>query len=697
MSAGAAMLPSVVASLSRLFEPARVAIVGASDDLGKYSGRVVRYCLDAGMQQRLRLVNPKYTTLGGLPCHGSLAELDAPPDVVVAMLGPSRLPELIAQARGAAAMVVVGDLARRDAEDRRERSAALVALAHAQGLRLVGPNCVGVLSPAHGTALSISSALAAGPVGAGDIALVSQSGGMAGSVVDRARDAGFGFSRVISCGEEADLGVEDYVEYLIADARTKVITVYAESLRQPQRFLTLALRARDAGKPILLLAGGATEAGAAAALSHSGRLTGRHDVRAAVLARHGVVLVEDLDDLWLPAVLLARHRPAATGGVGACSMSGGFTAVMADRMASAGLPLASFTPETRARLIAEVEQPAPANPVDVAARPTPGQEVDDVGRALAIMEADPGVAAQFYAETQFLGAENIVPVLAHHARTTAKPFLVCWQAGRSVAGAIKLLAEAAVPLCDDLQQAVRSLGVVLRWRELQNLAGPVAGAAGARVHQAPAPGPVEGGIAAALLRGAGVSLVEERSVATPGETAATARTFGFPVVLKGVMPGCVHKTELGLVRLNLGDADQVRSAASEMQARLGAALTGFTLQPQLKGQELIVGVVRDAGFGPAVLLAWGGIYAEAMARRALLPCPISPAQAHAMIGQIDPRGVLSGYRTGQALAVEALAELLVAVSRLAAANPWLEELDLNPVIVSGKGCRAVDWVMVAGG
>ena len=689
------MIPSVVESLSRLFEPKRVAIVGASDDLGKYSGRVVRYCLDAGMAPRLRLVNPKYKTLGGLPCHASLGELDGPPDVVVAMLGPARLPELIEQSQGVAAMVVVGDLVRREGENRRGRIAAVVALAHANGVRVVGPNCIGVLSPAHGTALSISSALASGPVPPGEVALVSQSGGMAGSVVDRARDAGFGFSRVASCGEEADLAVEDYLEYLIADRRTKAITVYAESLRDPPRFLRLAEAARAAEKPVLLLAGGQSDAGAAAALSHSGRLTGRHDVREAVLARAGVVSVADLDDLWLPAVLLARHRPPASGGVGACSMSGGFTAVMADSMAAAGVPLASFTETTRRRLIDEVAQPKPANPVDVAARPTPGQEVDDVGRALAILEQDPGVAAQFYAETQFLGAENIVPVLAAHAGATAKPFLVCWQAGGSVETAVRLLADAAVPVCSDLQQAVRSLDVVFRWRTLQ--AGRRAGSvdAGASV-PAPAAGPVEGGAAGSLLRAAGVPLVDERAAATPAEAAALAGSLGFPVVLKGVIPGVLHKTEQGLVQLNLRDAEAVASSAEAMRGSVGAALAGFTLQPQLSGQELIVGVVRDAAFGPALLLAWGGIYAEAMARRALRPCPLTAEDAREMIAEIDPRGILSGYRTGKPLAVGALEALLVAVGRLAAANPWLEELDLNPVIVSAADCRAVDWVMVAG-
>lgn len=688
------MLPSVVASLSRLFEPGRIAIVGASDDLGKYSGRVVRYCLDAGMEGRLRLVNPKYATLGGLPCHASLADLDAPPDVVVAMLGPARLPELIEQSQGSAAMVVVGDLVRREGENRRGRSAAVVALAHANGLRLVGPNCVGVLSPAHGTALSISSALASGPIRSGEVALVSQSGGMAGSVIDRARDAGFGFSRVVSCGEEADLAVEDYVEYLIADAKTKAITVYAESLRDPQRFLRLAEDARKAEKPVLLLAGGATEAGAAAALSHSGRLTGRADVRAAVLARAGVVQVEDIDDLWLPAVLLARHRPQAAGGVGACSMSGGFTAVMADRLAGAGLPLAAFSPATRARLIEEVAQPNPANPVDVCARPTPGQEVDDVGRALAIMDEDPNVAAQFYAETQFLGAENIVPVLSAHCRATDKPFLACWQAGQSVANAVRLLGEAGVPVCGDLQQAVRSLGVVFRWRDLQAKAGARFTEIATGV-AAPAAGPVDGAAAAELLRDAGVPLVEERAAATPAEAAAAAESLGFPVVLKGMIPGLLHKTEQGLVRLNLRDAVAVEAAAAEMRKAAGESLAGFTLQPQLAGQELIVGVVRDAAFGSALLLAWGGIYAEAMTRRALLPCPLSPADAQAMIADIDPRGILSGYRTGRKLAVDDLAALLVAVGRFAAANPWLEELDLNPVIVAERSCRAVDWVMVA--
>jgi acyl-CoA synthetase (NDP forming) len=639
------------------------------------------------------LVNPKYATLGGLPCAPSLAALEAPPDVVIVMLVAARLPELIEQAVGSAALVVVGDLVRREGEGRAERSAEIVALARARGIRLVGPQCVGILSPAHGTSLSISSALASGPVPAGRIALVSQSGGIAGSVVDRARDAGVGFSRVVSTGEEADLAVEDYLEYLVQDPATDAISIYIESLRDPPRFLRLAEAARSAGKPLLLLAGGVTEAGAAAALSHSGRLTGRHDVRAAVLARAGVVLVDDIDDLWLAAGLLARYRLPPSGGLGACSMSGGYTAVMADRLAGAGLPLAAFAAETRQRLVSEVAQPNPANPVDVCARPSPGQEVEDVARTLAILDRDDGVAAQLYAETLFLGAEKIVPVLAKHARTTSKPFLACWQAGQSVAPAVRGLAAAGVAVCSDLQQAVRTLAVLFRWRALQSERADARAVGPAQ--PAPATGPVAAQQAAELLRSAGVSLVGELFATTPGEAAEAARRLGFPVVLKGDLPGCLHKTELGLVRLGLGDAAAVEAAATAMRKAAGEALAGFTLQPQLAGRELIVGVVRDAAFGPALLLAWGGIYAEAMTRRALLPCPIDAAEARSMIEQIDPRGILRGYRTGDRMAVEGLAELLVAVSGLAAANPWLAELDLNPVIVTADGCCAVDWVMVA--
>jgi acyl-CoA synthetase (NDP forming) len=682
---------SLRAALTRLFNPATVAIIGASDDTSKYSGRIVEYCLRAGMAGRLRLVNPSRQSIRGLACFPSLSAVDDQVDVAIAMVAPARLPAVIEQCDGVAAAIVVGDLVARSDAAAKQTETAIKAQARSRGLRLVGPQCVGIVSPVSGTVLSISSALAEREAGTGRVALISQSGGLVASIIDRAGDAGCGFSRVISCGGEVDLTIEDYLEFLVDDDETGVISIYAEGIRDPGRFLTLADRAAATSKPVLMLMPGRSEAGAAAALSHSGRLSGRYDVREAILKSHGIQLVDDLDDLWLAATMLARHRCAPNGGVAAVSLSGGYTAVLGDRLTTGGVPMATLSAATRARLARDIQQPNAANPLDAGARPTPGQEAADVGAAIAAFEDEPDVAAILYAETMFLDMESVVPYLAASSAATRKPLLVCWQTGKSVERVMKMLAQHGVLGCTDLAQAVRALALFLASRDRR-----VRGTDGGHVAR-PRPDMVCGefthGAATELLAAFGVDYENETLASDAAGAAAAAERMGYPVVLKGVIPGCLHKTDQGLVKLGLATRSEVIAAAGEME-RLPERPAAFAVQRQISGLELIVGIIRDPDFGPALLLAWGGIFAEAMNRRVLSAPPPDVASARDMIAAIDPNGILNGYRTGRAYAVEKLAQLLVNVGRMAMACPWLDQLDLNPIILNAKECVAVDQVML---
>jgi acyl-CoA synthetase (NDP forming) len=679
---------------ARLFKPARVALVGVSADPGKYGGRLLRYCREAGMAGKLRLVNPRYREIDGIPCHPSLADLDGPADVVIALIAPERLAEAYRQAAGTGFFISVGDLAPKASPDIARRLDDFRAAIAAGGPRIVGPQTVGVLSPSNGIALSTSSALFGGPATAGGIGVISRSGGIVASLIDRARDGGSGFSHIVSTGELFDLSICDYLEFMIGDGATKAIAINAEDLGDYSRFLALAGRARETGKPILLLKPGRSPEAAAAILSHSGRIAGRREVEEAVLDRHGVTLVEDLDDLWLAGELICRHGAKVRGGVGGVTLSGGYAGVVGDALTAAGVPVARLSDATKQRLTETILQPHPANPVDAAARPVPGQEAEDVGRTLAILEDDPAVGATLFTETLFLGVESILAPLARFVGAARKPHLTCWQAGASIAGIAADLRRAGVLVATDLAQAARALKVFYRAAARMAAALPAASVPAPAAWLSAHPGgPLDEAAARRLLTEYGVAFVAEAAAADPKSAAETAAEIGFPVVLKGDLPGCLHKTEQALVEVGLADGAAVAAAARRMAGR-NPGLAGFRIQRLLSGMELIAGVASDADAGAVLLLGFGGIFAEAMERKAVEALPIDRATAERMVESLDPKGLLRGYRTGRRYDREVLLRLLVALSDLATANAGrIGEIDLNPVMVGEEIVAAVDVVI----
>jgi acyl-CoA synthetase (NDP forming) len=681
-----AMIGSPSTSLERLFNPRGVAFAGASENPAGYGGRIVRYFLDARYDGKIGFVNPKYGRVFGLPCHRTLDDVPGEIDVVVAMVGPARLPDLYASAarRGVGYLVVIGELAEGEEVAKAQQLDALREQLRAGGPRIVGPVCVGVVSPPARLCMSISSALPAGMPRAGGIGLVSQSGGIIGAVIDRSRLSGAGFSRIVSSGGEFDLGLCDYLEYMLDDAATRVMAVYGEGIDDYDRFLALADRARQAGKPIILLKAGRSEAGAKAALSHSGRIVGDQMLEEAVMRRHGVLLAEDIDDLHVTASLLARNRLGSRGGIGAASLSGGFSVVVGDALSRAGLPVAELAPETCDRLRAEAAQAMPTNPVDAGSRPTPGREALDIRAALEALDDDPGVGATLYAETTFLNPETVVDQLAGFASAARKPHLTCWQAGPAMADAVARLRARDVLVVESLAQALAALRA------------PTPGAAReSEWLRAEQSGPMANDAARRLLAAYRIPLVDERFVAVNGDPGEAARALGLPAVLKGVVPGTAHKTELGLVRVGLASVDEVNRAAREMQ-RAHQELTGFYIQPLLSGgMEMLVGVKSDPTIGAVVLLGFGGIFAEAMAPPIAEAAPFPRTVAEELIDKVDRKGILRGYRTGHRYVRSELAELLVAVSELAFCERGrIAEIDLNPVIVTTEKVAAVDWLVV---
>ncbi len=670
--------------LGRLLRPRGIAFVGASEDTARYGGRALRYALDAGFAGAIAAVNPKYPSLFGRPCHPTLDAVPEAIDVAVALVGPQRIPALMAECRvkGVGFLVVVGAVAEADA-------ARLRAEARDVGPRIVGPMSVGVVVPPARAAMAISSGLLDGPPRAGRVAVVSQSGGILGAVIDRARASRVGFSALVSSGQELDLGTVDYVAALLDDEATRVVAAYFEDLDDWPGFLDLARAARARGKTVLALVAGRTTAGEAAALSHSGRVAGNAQVVAAALARHGAVAIADIDDLHVTAGALAGNGVAPGTGLAVVSLSGGYAVVLGDLLSDAGVPLAGLGEATIERL--RGVNARPANPLDAAGRGEPGDEAENLRLALEAFDADPAVGAVLYGETAFLDPASAVPVLVGHARKSKKPLAVCWQSGPGIGAILGALNDGgvvAVDTPDRIARTLRALWDRAAWREV-----PPAETTTPAFDLAALPaGLVAEPTARRLVAAYGLNLVAQRDVPAGGDVGAAA--LGFPAVLKGIVPGVAHKTEHGLVRLGLGGADEVRAAAAAMAAA-NPALQGFVVQASATGLEFLLGVKNDARLGAAVVLGFGGVLAEAMDARAVALAPLDRAEVAAMIERVDRHRLLDGWRGSPPLAREALVRAMLALGRLAwEQRERLAELDLNPIVVTPTAALVVDIAVV---
>jgi len=682
--------------LTRLFNPRGVAFVGAVPDRDRYAGRTVEYCLGSGFAGAIYPVNPKYDSVFGLPCYKRLDDIPGLIDVVIILVGPSRIPDLLDQCRrrGVGYAIAYGDLVD-PGPDREVRMASIRTQIAGGGPRIVGPVCVGVMVPPNKLAMTMSSGTLAGPPHVGGIGLITQSGGIFASVLDRAYAFHSGFSALVSSGAEFDLNVCDYVEHMLGDEATRCISIYAEKLVDPARLFRLAAVARARDKPILMLKAGRSEVGAKVALTHSGAIASNEVIRKAAFRRHGIVEVNDLDDLHMTARLLCDARVDPGKGVAGASQSGGYCTVLADALARVGVPMATLSAATIARIHAETPIPHINNPVDSGSGP-PGNNAPNTRAVLLACQDDPGVGATVYAETMYMYQREGHPCQIDVARYGRKPHIVAWHAGVATEPVIRSLREAGVIVYDNVVTAVSALGALYDYGRLSRRTLP----------DPPPPTPIEAklppaaGLLAddttkAILHAHGVKLVPEIVAESTEAAVAAAERIGFPVVVKGIGPAVAHKTELGLVRLGIQDAAGVAAAIRAMRASAGELCTAFLVQPMLADAiEFAIGIQSDPALGPAVLLGFGGIYIEALGAPVIEMAPIGAATAEAMIREVDRKDILGGYRTGKRRDRAALVEALVAAGRLA----WnmrdrIESLDLNPVIVCERGAFAVDAVL----
>lgn len=681
--------------LRALFDPRSVAVLGASNDPGKWGHWLARGALKGEERRSVFLVNRNGGEILGRPAYASLADLPEPPELVVISVPADAFEESVDAALAAGAKALVGisaGLGEMGPEGQaRERAAA--ERVRAAGGALIGPNCLGIFDA--GSELDLSS----NEVPSGPIGLVSQSGNLALEIGLLAEEVGLGFSRFVSLGNQADVDAAELVEALAEHEPTRIVTVYLEDFHDGRAFARAALTAWEAGKPVLLLTGGATKASARAARSHTGALVSDRVAVEAACAASGMERVATPREAVDVAQALLAYPGAPGRRVAVVADGGGHTVLAADLAADLGLELPTLADRTRAELAAILPPTAAtANPVDLAGGGE--RDVHNFARVVTTLlgaaEVDSVLLTGYFGgysqySEDFLEREVAAAhAMAAAAASAARPLLVQTMYSRSPAALA--LRELGVPLYRELEGALRGLAALVRRSERPPRGVPNLPAPAPAHERVETPGYWE---ARELLREAGIELVEARPASTVDDVLAAAADLGYPVVLKAL--GQVHKSDAGGVAVGLADREALEEALSQMATLQPSEYSVERTAPVGEGVELLVGVRWDERFGPVLLVGAGGLYAELVRDVAAALAPVDEEHAQDLIRSLRISALLEGARGRPRLDVKAAAQAAAALSAFAAARHDLGEIEINPLLVTENGVLALDARAVAKG
>ena len=695
---------AAVAAVSHLLAPRSIATVGASRQPGSIGAELLHNVVANGFRGAVYPVNPAAKELEGLAAYASV--LDIPGDVEMAVITVPAAAVLGAArecaAKGVRALVVISagfaEIGPEGADLQRE----LLELCRQAGMRLVGPNCMGVINTAEG--VSLDATFAPDKPMRGRLGFLSQSGGLGIAVMARAQTLGSGISSFVSVGNKADLSGNDFIQYWEADAATEVIMLYLESFGNPRKFARIARRV-SRSKPILAVKGGRSPAGSRATSSHTGALLSASDVTVdALFQQTGVIRTDTLAELFNAALLLGSQPLPAGNRVAILTNAGGPAILCADACEANGLVVPALPGTVRAELAAFLPAAASTgNPVDMIASAGP----EDYRRAIATLAGCPDVDALIVIFTPPLvskapeviraiqrGARDLsrpIPVLGVFLSKQSAPRIVSSQgvrvphypfpedAARALSLAARYSAWLAIP-----EEPPTTLDGVDRDRAAGVIATALTGGGGWMTSS---------GIGD-LLACYGIPMIETRLADSPATAGREAKSLGGPVALKAIVPGLLHKSDAGAVRLNLDGEPAVMRAAAEMSASLehsGHRVAGYEVQPVApKGVEMLVGVVQDQHFGPVLACGAGGTATELLKDVAVRITPITQGEASRMVRSLKTFPLLDGYRGAAPTDVAALENVLLRVSALVEAHPEVVEMDLNPLIVHPQGVVAVD-------
>lgn len=687
-----------VPPLEKLFRPASVAIVGASSDPAKLNGRPVSYLRNHGFTGDIWPVNPRYDAIGDLPCFATARDLPGAPDVGLVLVGANRAVEAVRDlaAAGTRFAIVLASGFGETGEEGRARQAALREAAGE--MRILGPNTIGIVNLTDGIMLSASGAMETADFTGGRIALVSQSGGILGSLLSRAMARGIGFSKLVATGNEADLEVADFIDDLADDPATEVIALYLETIRDVARFRRAATRAIDAGKRIVAYKVGRSESGAQAASSHTGALAGAAEVYDAFLDQTGILRAETFADLLdLPAALAGGRRMKG-GRVAIVTSTGGAATILADNAGLAGFSLPKPDAGTAEKLLS-LDLPDAAldsNPVDVTLA---GVKPDLMRRILRYVAESPNFdAVVTVVGSSSIGQPEIVAgPLRETLDLTPKPLLA--YVSPDAPGILAHLNRSGVPAFTAPESLPRILSALQRdpFRdEPDQRMAP-------RVDCSDIPtGQLNEMDSKSLFSRFGIPSPASVPARSPEEAAVIARRLTGKLAVKLLSERITHKTEVGGVALDVAP-ENVAACCRAMQERLvaggqGGDVDGFLIEEMVSGGvEMILGFRRDPQLGPCILLGAGGVMTEIYRDIVLRLPPLSGAAANRMIAGLTCSRLLTGFRGQPKADIPALADAILAFADMAEClGDRLVEAEINPLFVlpAGKGVLAGDGVAI---
>ncbi len=684
------------ASMKSLFAPRGIAVVGASTRRGQLGAEVFHNLVAAGFKGRLYPVNPVAETVEYVPCFPRVSDIPGPVDLAIVVVPADRVGDVVAECveKGVRAIVMITAGFGETGPEGKKREEELVAQVRAAGIRLVGPNCMGVLNtdPSVSMLGTFSSVFPA----PGNIAMSTQSGALGLAILDYARQIGVGFSTFVSVGNKADVSGNDLIQYWAEDSRTQVMLLYLESFGNPKKFGRIARRVAHK-KPIIAVKSGRSKSGARAASSHTGALATSDAIVNDLFRQAGIIRTNTLEEMFDVAQLLALQPLPPGRRIAIVTNAGGPGILAADTAEAGGLELAALSEATTGALRSFLPAAASVgNPVDMIASAT----AEQYARAIDLLAADESVDAVLviYIPVMPEHADAVAAVIrGASSRPRAKTIVANFMGAQEWRG--RLNPVPSFPFPERAASALAAASRYAEWRRMpvgtvqkfadidrDRLRGIVEAALGRDG------GWLEPAEAESLLRAAGLTPVDTRVAKDAEQAIQIAREIGYPVVLKAAGPAILHKSDVGGVKLNLGDPWAVRAAAEGFIAKFGDGLSGIVVQKMVtSGTEVMIGAVRDPTFGHLLMYGAGGTLVELLKDVAFRIHPVTDVDAADMLEEVRSTKLLHGYRGSAPADIAAVEDALLRLSTLIEICPEIEELDVNPLKVLEKGAIAVDF------
>lgn len=693
--------------LMQLFKPGSVALFGASEVEGALGTVVLENLRSAGFHGEVTLINPKYDSIGGEPCFPTLADSGREVDLAVIVTPAKVVPRIITDCgeSGVGAAIVISANFSEAGPKGAALEAEMLRRARRYGLRILGPNCLGVIR----TDIGLNATFSAGNALPGRIAVISQSGALCTAILDWAENNDVGFSSLISTGIGADVDFGEILDFVAMDPGTDSIMLYIEGLKDSRRFMS-ALRAAARTKPVVIMKSGRHEQGSKAAVSHTGALVGSDAVFDSALRRAGALRVDDFTDFFATAATLSSGVRTNGNRLAVVTNAGGPGVMAADHCTDVGLTLADLGQATIEKLNAVLpESWSHNNPVDVLGDAGPERYEEAVKACLSSTNVD-AVLVILTPQAQ-TAPSDVAERLCALRKKTRKPVLACWMGDASVGRAREMFKQCDIPAYNTPEAAVRAFAALASYHDSQQqllqVPGPVVQGFEPELENAEIiiENALEDGRrilnqaeSKAILAAFHIPIAKSIPARSAQEAILVAQELGYPVAMKIDSPDITHKTDVGGVRLGLPSARHVRNTYQEMMTSIGkmmpeARLNGVVIEPMWTGRhgrELMIGVVRDEVFGPAVSFGLGGTLVEVLRDREVALPPLNDFLARRLISRTKAAKLLESTRGAPEVDREALVEMLLRVSELATELPAIVEMDMNPVIASPDGVIAID-------